>query len=359
MNQKVKVAVIGCGQIVQIMHLPYLCTSQKFEVVAICDISKNVLKEVGEKFNIPEKNRFVDFKDVFSIDFDACVIATIDHFSPAILAAKNKKHIFVEKPFAYNVGYIDQILSYVDKYDLVAQIGYMKLYDPAISFTKKLIKNLKNVNMIRIHDFGGSFAHTTELFPLCAGTDVEERVLIEGKNFVRDSMMKSLNYNKDDCIRAFDLIVGITSHDLAVLRYLFGVPEVLFSTVYNDNVVIAQMKYGEIPIQLESGYIPNRPIWDEVFEIYSDEINIKIEFPWPYFKNHPTTVTYNYNDENDNNITSVYNAGFEEAYELQWEDFYNCILTGDKPLADAFSSRADIVIASDLINRSVNFNDSK
>lgn len=38
--QKVRVGVIGCGLIAQVMHLPYLREmSDRFEIVALCDLS--------------------------------------------------------------------------------------------------------------------------------------------------------------------------------------------------------------------------------------------------------------------------------------------------------------------------------
>lgn len=349
-NKKIKIAIIGCGQIVQIMHLPFLISSDLYEVVAICDVSQNIIDQIGDKFCIPVERRFVDFERLFELDFNACLIATIDHYTPALMSVNNGKHIFVEKPLSYNLVYADEIISVVKKKNLIAQVGYMKLYDPAVRYAKSILNNIDNFNLIHIHDFAGSFSYTDQLFKLFSGDDVDDILKSKMNLFIENSKKHDLDEKHKKYFEAYSLICGIASHDLAVIRYLFGTPEVLYSNVYNNNIVIAQMRVSGIPIQFESGYIPNRKIWDEVISVYSNEVNLSIKFPWPYLKNSPTKVFVNYDDSAGNNINSVYESGFSEGYELQWEDFYNSILEGKQPIANAFEARDDILIASQLIN---------
>ena len=46
--QRLRVGLVGCGEIAQIMHLPYLTELPQFEVGALCDISPHVLDTVGD-----------------------------------------------------------------------------------------------------------------------------------------------------------------------------------------------------------------------------------------------------------------------------------------------------------------------
>jgi predicted dehydrogenase len=42
-TERLRIGVVGCGQIAQVMHLPYLEElSDRYEVVAVCDISETV-----------------------------------------------------------------------------------------------------------------------------------------------------------------------------------------------------------------------------------------------------------------------------------------------------------------------------
>ena len=48
-----------CGEIAQIMHLPFLAELRgTFELAALCDISPGVLSHCGERFNVPPERRY-------------------------------------------------------------------------------------------------------------------------------------------------------------------------------------------------------------------------------------------------------------------------------------------------------------
>ncbi len=49
-SKQLRVGVIGCGAIAQIMHLPNLRSLPKlFEIAAICDLSPALLSYIGEQ----------------------------------------------------------------------------------------------------------------------------------------------------------------------------------------------------------------------------------------------------------------------------------------------------------------------
>ena len=76
--EPLRVGVVGCGQIAQIMHLPYLTELPQFRVTAVCDLSSKVVDAVGERFGVPA--RFTDFTDLVSQDdIDAVAILTMEH----------------------------------------------------------------------------------------------------------------------------------------------------------------------------------------------------------------------------------------------------------------------------------------
>ena len=57
--EPLRVGVVGCGQIAQIMHLPFLTELPLFRVTALCDLSPTVVETVGERFAV--RARFTDF----------------------------------------------------------------------------------------------------------------------------------------------------------------------------------------------------------------------------------------------------------------------------------------------------------
>ena len=93
MAKKIKVGIIGAGQVSQLQHIPGAQQSPHAEVVAVADTSKERCKEAAEKFNIP--NTFSDHKDLLAMDeIDAVSIALPNflHYPVTMDALKAGKH---------------------------------------------------------------------------------------------------------------------------------------------------------------------------------------------------------------------------------------------------------------------------
>ena len=96
--KKLRVAIIGSGHIAQWMHIPYLRElDDRYEIVATCDISKQLVERVADYFQIP--GRYTDYRRMLDeVRPDACLIATVDHYDPALAAIEAGAHVLVEKP---------------------------------------------------------------------------------------------------------------------------------------------------------------------------------------------------------------------------------------------------------------------
>ena len=57
-----------------------------------------------------------------------------------IKLAKNKIHLFIEKPLSSNLQGIDRLKSLVKKNKLTVLIAYIFRFEPSINFVKTLIK---------------------------------------------------------------------------------------------------------------------------------------------------------------------------------------------------------------------------
>lgn len=55
MKKQIKVGIIGCGAVAQIIHLPILKKLNNVEIEAICDIDKRKLSIIKEKYDIKKK----------------------------------------------------------------------------------------------------------------------------------------------------------------------------------------------------------------------------------------------------------------------------------------------------------------
>jgi Predicted dehydrogenases and related proteins len=129
---KLRVGVIGCGGIAQMMHLPTLSERPDlFEITALADISEAVLNEVGERYRVAERSR--DFRDVAkNPNVDAVFVLSSGRHGAALEAAYAAgKHVFVEKPLGFGRPETEKLAAAARAARGFTMVGYHKRFDPA------------------------------------------------------------------------------------------------------------------------------------------------------------------------------------------------------------------------------------
>ncbi len=351
MDKVLKIGVIGCGQIAQMMHLNYLHEMDRFEIYSLCDLSKNVVNKVGVKYGVAEQHRYTDMDEMLKDpDLDAVVICTRDHYEAGVKAAKAKKHLLVEKPLAQNLTQADEIIKIAKENNIVLLVGYMKRYDPAYEYALEKIKALKDIEYVRVHDFAGSFDFTENIFDLYAGTDLPKEVLDAGMQDIHNARIAQIGKEKESLSLAYGTLLGLASHDTILLRHAFGKGKVKYAHARANGFVTAVLEYDNFCCTIESGLIMDRRCWDENLHVYAHSANLSIHFPWPYLKNSPTIVKINENEPNSmTNVNKEIVGGYDEAYKREWIHFYNCIVNGEKPISSGEDARQDIELADEII----------
>jgi predicted dehydrogenase len=141
MAQIVKVCIIGAGRVGKL----HTGTLSRYipggEVVALVDTQEDILDETGDEFAI--EARFTSLEGALEkAKFDAVVITTptFTHKSLAVMAAKEGKHIFLEKPMAMDLEECDAIMETCQKGGAHLQLGFMRHFDPDFSLAYERIQ---------------------------------------------------------------------------------------------------------------------------------------------------------------------------------------------------------------------------
>ncbi len=140
MTEKTKVAIIGLGGIVQLVHLPNLLKMNNVIVTAVAEINKNRLNTIADKFSIEE--RYSDYKELLAkSDADAVIIATPTHLhkETAIASLKAKKDVLVEKPLARTFAEAKPIIDMAKKSKNKIMVGMNLRYRPDAMILRSLI----------------------------------------------------------------------------------------------------------------------------------------------------------------------------------------------------------------------------
>jgi predicted dehydrogenase len=102
--RRVRLGIIGCGDVTQLRHLPALRRVREVKVVALSDISSVRLERVAEQFGVT--GRYTDYRQLIETrDVDAvavCVPPNL-HTRMALAALEAEKHVFIEKPLALSL----------------------------------------------------------------------------------------------------------------------------------------------------------------------------------------------------------------------------------------------------------------
>ena len=177
MSKILKVGVVGCGQIAQIMHLPYLHDLEQYKIEALSDISPNILNKLGAKYGISPENRYLNYNEMIDkADIDIVLACNKNHYEVVMKAISSGKHVFVEKPLAFNVRQAKEILKEQESTNVKLMVGYMKCYDPGFVYAAEKIKNMEDISLVRVHNYSGSFGYLEKIYDLHNRDDVSKDV---------------------------------------------------------------------------------------------------------------------------------------------------------------------------------------
>ncbi|MBQ3155155.1 MAG: Gfo/Idh/MocA family oxidoreductase [Clostridia bacterium] len=114
--EKLKIGMVGAGNIATNAHLPAYAKCHNATVVAIVDLDRSRAEEAAKKFGIPEVYDTVE-EMLEKADIDAVDVCTWNngHAPCAIAAANAGKHVMCEKPLTVSDELADAIKEAVEK----------------------------------------------------------------------------------------------------------------------------------------------------------------------------------------------------------------------------------------------------
>lgn len=141
MADRLRVAIIGLGQIAQRGHIP---SYQKAgaEVVAACDVNEATAKKVCEKFGIPAY--YTDWKAMLNDGgFEAVSICTPPafHAEMAVEFAKRGINVLTEKPMAPELKDCDRMIAAAEENHVILMVSHSQRYKGAHQTARAIIES--------------------------------------------------------------------------------------------------------------------------------------------------------------------------------------------------------------------------
>jgi predicted dehydrogenase len=142
MNKKIRVGIIGTGNISTYHMAGYKKLSDKCEVVAVCDIDEDKVKSYAQKYSI--SNYYTDYNEMLSEqELDAVSVCTWNsaHKDAVIAALNNKADVICEKPMAVNRFEAIEMQQAAKRNNKLLMIGFVRRFGNDAKILKSFIDN--------------------------------------------------------------------------------------------------------------------------------------------------------------------------------------------------------------------------
>ncbi len=278
---KIKVGLVGLGEIAQIVHLPILQEySDKFEIAALCDISQELLAALGERYNVVSQSRYTDYHDIAAQgDLDALLVLNSDeyHTDSALAALQHRKHVLIEKPMCLTRQEAEAIIKARDEAGVQVMVGYMRRFAPAFVEAAEHIRALEKINYARVRDIIGQ------------NTQFVEQAMRDRAERASRLVKAAIGEAPPELVRIYRLLCGLSSHDLSAMRELLGMPRRVIAARQWGSFLTALFEYENFTVSFETGIDHNRR-FDAHLTVYSETKEIRVQYDTPYIRQLPTRL---------------------------------------------------------------------
>jgi len=350
MSSRVRVGVIGCGLVAQVMHLPYLRELRDlFEITCICDISPSVLTGVGDAFGIGR--RFDRWQELLAERPDAVLILTPGSHAPVVAEALRQGiHVFVEKPLCYSVEEGQELVTAASQSGVCAMVGYMKRYDPAFERLRTEVAAMDDLRLVRVTTLESPIAPHVLHHPLIGAEDAPSDVVqaLEAENESR--ARSALGTDDPALIRVYRAVLldGLV-HELNLLRATLGEPSgIKFASLHESSVTVI-LSFGNVSCVLCWVDLPGIARYEQEFAFYSPLRRVVLKFPSPFLRSMPTHLAFVEGKEGTaRSWDTVETVSFEEAFKNELREFHSCIVEDREPQTPLWDALRDIALCGSI-----------
>ena len=317
MKTLIRICMVGAGRVGK-NHSRALTRVPAARIVALVDPFAAVRDETAGEFGVEAQFETLE-KALEMVEFEAVVITTptATHLPLSVLAAENKKHVFLEKPMALNLQECDEIIKVTGQNGVILQLGFMRRFDPEFVAAAQRIEagEIGQPMMIK------SNTHGPGLPPPWA----------------RD--LRTSN----------GMLAEVNSHDWDTTRWLMGSNQLrVYTEVANfkgaannvdtphfyDNVLV-NIKFESGGLGIISGVCPCGYGYDARVEIIGDQGIMQIG----ELNGQAVVVCTNRDQGLVTPIFRTWPQRFEWAYIHELEHFVSCIQNGTTPRVGGIEGR--------------------
>lgn len=136
----IRVAVIGCGKIAQVRHLPEYATNPNAQLVAYYDKNRQRAHEVAAQYGGKVYDSYFDLLKDPEIDAVSVCVENRSHAEMTTAALYAGKHVLCEKPMAVTLAECESMVAAAEFNNRHLMIGHNMRFDPVHRRAKELLE---------------------------------------------------------------------------------------------------------------------------------------------------------------------------------------------------------------------------
>jgi predicted dehydrogenase len=355
MSKKLRVGVVGCGGIAQMMHLPHLAERPDlFEIRALADVKREVVDAVGQRYGVTERHTdplaVINHPEVDAV----LLLSSGSHRELAAASLAARKALFVEKPLGYGVRETEELGRLAKESGAKLMVGYHKRYDPAYLRARELVKELGGLRLVEVtvlHPDDGAYRTHHPVLPAQPYRPQPEPVELAGlqqaatEGPLAPNLAELAGTDAPVSHRAAaKLLCESLIHDINVVRGVLGEPEAVVSaTTWRGGFAQSSVTRfaDDVHATLTWIFVPGLRNYEERVRFVGSDWRVTLTFPSPYLRNFPTPLVVERMDGADH-VAQHRTVSYEEAFRAELLAFHRYVQDGVAPETDVADALGDM-----------------
>jgi predicted dehydrogenase len=354
-TRPLRVGLVGCGAIAQMMHLPTLAERPDlFAIAGLADIDRATLDMVAARYHVERTTR--DYHELLARDdVEAVLVLASGTHRPFVTAALAAgKHVFVEKPLGFSLSETEELAAAARASRRAVQVGYHKRFDAAYQRARDLVRNLADLRLIEVtvlHPDEDAYRRHHALLPRRDNATLSEPELdaMTVREATADQIGAALESTLGPAapqhlrVAAVVLLTSLI-HDINLVRGLVGEPqEVLSAHVWRGGMAQSSLTRfaGDLRVSMTWISVPGLAHYEERVRCVANDRRVTLVFPSPYLRHAPTALEVEHMD-GAALVVEQHTVSYEEAFRDELYHFRDAVLSGvpadpgvDEAVADA------------------------
>jgi predicted dehydrogenase len=348
MRQRLRVGVVGCGVIAQVMHLPHLAElDDRYELAAVCDLSASVAEACARRFGAAQT--FTAWEELVAADLDVVLVLTSGSHAPvAIAAAQAGKHVFVEKPMCLGVEEGRAMVDAAEQAGVRLMVGTMKRYDPAYERMLELLGDAGDMRLVRVTTLESPFEPYVKHYPLTPppgdvpGDTIERLRAADAERL--DAALPGADEETRHCYRW--MLLDNLVHELNALRGALGEPVSVDHARLARHVCSVELTFaGGVACHLSWVDLPGIARYRQQFAFYAPDRRLTLTLPSPYLRGMPSELVVEGGEPLGVSAWSRReDVSYEEAFKRELVELEAAIRAGRAPRTDGLDGLHDVAL---------------